>query len=147
MKCRLIEEITSEKISSEQYEQITEYLSKSSNSLATSSIRKRLLEISALRCCAGYWNNLPIDLVIQNHTKNASLDYGSNSESATRLELILKAFTYIIGFIDQSKIHSNNSAHKTQESLEECLFNINLLLKERSFIGLQNWEEAIWRSS
>ena len=147
MKCHLVEEITSEKISSDQYEQITEYLSKSSNSQATSSIRKRLLEISALRCCAGYWNNLPIDLAIQNHTKNAALDYGSNSESATRLELILKAFTYIIGFIDQSKIHGNHSVHNTQESLEECLFNINLLLKERSFIGLQNWEEEIWRSS
>ena len=147
MKCCLIEEITSEKISSGQYEQISEYLSESTNSQATSCIRKRLLEISAIRCCTGSWNNLPIDLVIQNYNNNSALDYGNDSESATRLELILKSFTHIINYIDHSKIHHNNSVDINNESIEDCIFNINLLLKERSFVGLQKWEQEIWQSS
>ena len=105
----LIEEITSETVSSGQHEQINEYLSKSSNSQALSSIRKRLLEISGLRCCTGYWNNLPIKVAIQNYNKNSALDYGNHNESATRLELILQGLAHIINYIDENEIHNNNS--------------------------------------
>ena len=147
IKCCLLEEITSEQIAAEQYDQINEYLSNSKNSKASSSIRKRLLEISGLRCCTGNWNHLPIDLAIQNYNNNSTLDYGSDSESATRLELILKAFTHAIQYIDQSKIHKNETSYAEKESLDNCLLNINLMLKERSFIGLQEWEQEVWRSS
>ena len=147
MKCYLVEEITTEKISSGQQEEISEYLSKSMNRNALRSIRKRLLELSGIRCCTGYWNNLPIELATQNYNNNSALDYGRDSESATRLELTLKAFTHIIKYIDASKIHNNTSAHLNQSALEHELLKINSLLKERSFIGLQQWEQDVWQTS
>ena len=147
IKCCLIEEITSETVSSGQHEQINEYLSKSSNSQALSSIRKRLLEISGLRCCTGYWNNLPIKVAIQNYNKNSALDYGNHNESATRLELILQGLAHIINYIDENEIHNNNSDDIIRSSPEEALLNINSLLKERSFIGLQQWENEVWQST
>ena len=115
IKCCLIEEITSETVSSGQHEQINEYLSKSSNSQAVSSIRKRLLEISGLRCCTGYWNNLPIKVAIQNYNKNSALDYGSHNESATRLELILQGLAHIINYID-CLLYTSPSPRDVEES-------------------------------
>ena len=147
VKCDLIEEITTQKISSGQHKEISEYLSKSTNKRAIRSIRKRLLELSAVRCCTGYWSELPIELAIQQYHNNPILDYGSDSESATRLELILKAFTHCINYIDTSRIHTNTSIKQNHSVLEDELLNITSLLKERSFIGLQPWEQDIWQTS
>ena len=147
MKGYLVEELITEKISSGQHEEISEYLSQSMNRWAIRSIRKRLLELSGIRCCTGYWNKLPIELATQNYNDNSALDYGSDSESATRLELILKAFKYSIEYIDASNIHNHTSVNLNQSALEDELLNINSLLKERSFIGLQQWEYEIWQTS
>ena len=147
VKCDLIEEITTQKISSGQHKEISEYLSKSTNKRAIRSIRKRLLELSAVRCCTGYWSELPIELAIQQYHNNPILDYGRDSESATRLELILKAFTHCIDYIDTSRIHTNTSIKQNHSVLEDELLNITSLLKERSFIGLQPWEQDIWQTS
>ena len=147
MKCCLVEEVITAKISSGQHNEISEYLSKTMNTRAICSIRKRLLELSGIRCCTGYWNELPIGLAIRNYNSNSALDYGRDSESATRLELILKAFIYCIEYIDISEIHNNTPVNLNHSALEEELSNINSLLKERSFIGLQKWEKDIWQTS
>ncbi len=147
MKCCLAEEVITEKISSGQHNDISKYLSKTKNTRAICSIRKRLLELSGIRCCTGYWNELPIRLALENYNDNSALDYGSDSESATRLELILKAFTYCIEYIDTSEIHNNTAVNLNHSAFQDELLNINSLLKERSFIGLQKWEKDIWQAS
>ena len=136
MKCCLVEEVITAKISSGQHNEISEYLSTTMNTRAICSIRKRLLELSGIRCCTGYWNELPIGLAIQNYNNNSALDYGRDSESATRLELILKAFIYCIEYIDISEIHSNTPVNLNHSALERsCQTSIHYLRKEALLVS------------
>ena len=147
VKSNILNEFLVESIEKDQIEILQNYLDQSKNSYFLAKIRQRFLEISAIRCKAGQWNDSIISPIIQSRKTNSSLDYSCNCESATRLELVLLAIIIIIDHIDEEKINKIDISKILKHELNEDLIEkVSTQLKERQFVGLQEWEQTTWNN-
>ena len=127
------------------FKAVEDYLTQSTNPNSLFVARKHLLELSSIRCQSGQWNQVIIGPILQPTNTNQWLDYGSNCESISRLELIFSALLLMIDNIDNDKINAVDLDHIFGgEPKEKLISRINLSLKERQFVGLQGWEKQFW---
>ena len=146
IKVDLLDALLTEYINEDKINDVENYLCQSSNSYFTTIIRRRILEISAIRCRTGRWNESIISLIHRSKTVNQQLDYGSNSESASRLELLLLATILLTYYIDKDKINKININEILEEEFNDnMILTVGQQLKERQFIGLQGWEKRFWQ--
>lgn len=146
IKVDLLDALLTEYINEDRINYVENYLYQSSNSFFTTIIRRRILEISAIRCRTGRWNESIISLILRSKAVNQQLDYGSNSESASRLELLLLATILLTHYIDKDKINQINIKEILGEEFnDDLILRVGKQLKERQFIGLQGWERRFWQ--
>ncbi len=145
IKLDLLDSLLTEYINEDRINDVENYLCQSSNSYFTTIIRRRILEVSAIRCRAGRWNEAIISLVLRSKAVNQQLDYGNNAESASRLELLLLATILLTHYIDHEKINKINIKEILEEEFNDNIISkVSQQLKERQFIGLQSWEKRFW---
>ena len=146
LKAGLLIELITESIEEGSITEIEDYLQETSNSYFSSLIRRRLLEVSAIRCRVGRWNEAIIKPIIKSKFVNPNLDYGSMSESASRLELLLLSTIVLTDYIDDNKINNINASKiLADESSEDIITRVTIELRERQFVGLQGWEKRFWQ--
>ena len=125
--------------------EIQHYLDNARDSDNLITARSYMISYSALQCQIGNWNCLPIAHAISNQTSNPLLNFGADSESAYRLELILAGLSCLIRWFDKDNIHGN---YLNKESASNSDFNqidtLSKKLKETCYSGIQGWEMSIW---
>ena len=145
-KASLVIELMAEYIEKDNIDEIEHYLCRSHHSYFLTLIRRKLLEASAIRCKIGRWNEAVIKPTRKSKLVNPNLDYGSSSESASRLELLLLSIIISTHHIDNEKIN-NIEINKIlkNESSEDIISRVSKELRERQFVGLQDWEKSFWQ--
>lgn len=144
-KIEILSLILEKHLNNSKSEEIQNYLNKASNIEILTATRKYLISYSALQCQIGNWNGLPFLQALSNLNDNPLLNYGADSESAYRLELILAGLICLTRYFDQDNVHGDKLS-KEAEAMgnisEMCILSNKIT--ETCYSGLQDWELKVW---
>lgn len=145
IKIEILSLILDKHLNNSKSKEIENYLNHASNIEVLTATRNYLIAYSALQCQIGNWNCLPFMHALSNLNNNPLLNYGADSESAYRLELVLAGLICLTRYFDQENIHGDKLS-KEADAFNNIL-EINTLsnkLTETCYAGLQDWELKVW---